>query len=34
MGRGNGVETTVLIWPSVDTMNKAVTDALTALAPF
>ena len=32
--RGNGVETTVLIWPSVDTMNKAVTDALTALAPF
>ena len=32
--RGNGKETTVLIWLAVNAMNKAVTDALITLSTF
>jgi hypothetical protein len=32
--RGNGKETTLIVWPCVDTMTKAVMNVLTSLASF
>lgn len=32
--RGNGEETTIVIWPNIDSMNSAVTMALNTLASF